>query len=381
MPRKAADPTPQMPPDQLRPAAELAFAHELEALSRTDKGYKPPQWRLSPQAVRTYLMGGTLPDGTVISAKYVGQARLVESAIATLLTDRALLLLGVPGTAKTWLSEHLAAAISGSSSRLVQGTAGLSEDALRYSWNYARLLKDGPIREALVPSPVYQAMEDGAIVRIEELTRLASDVQDSLITVLSEKILPVPELNMQVAARPGFNLIATANDRDRGVNELSSALRRRFNTVVMPLPASLQEEVRIVMDRVRTSFLAPLRKELPLPEREIARLVLIFRELRSGRTEDTQEKLKSPTATLSTAEAISTINQGLAMSLHFGDGKLSARDLAAGLESAVVKDPSADTEVWREYRETVIRNREGWKDLYEACTANAPARGKKKAKG
>lgn len=359
----------------------MAFAHELEALARQDKGYRPPQWRLSPQAVRTYLMGGTLSDGTVISPKYVGQARLVESAIATLLTDRALLLLGVPGTAKTWLSEHLAAAISGVSSRLIQGTAGLSEDALRYSWNYARLLKDGPIREALVPSPVYQAMEDGAIVRIEELTRLSSDVQDSLITVLSEKVLPVPELNMQVAAKPGFNLIATANDRDRGVNELSSALRRRFNTVVMPLPASLQEEVRIVMDRVRSSFLEPLRRELPLPEKEIARLVLIFRELRNGHTEDSGEKIKSPSATLSTAEAISTVNQGLAMALHFGDGKLSARDLASGLEAAVIKDPVTDGEVWREYRETIIRNREGWKDLYEACAAIAPARGKRKAKG
>lgn len=361
----------------LRPSAEVAFAAELEALARHDKGFRPPNWRLSPQAVRTYLMGGILPDGTVVSAKYVGQVRLIESAIATLLTDRALLLLGVPGTAKTWVSEHLAAAVSGSSDRLVQGTAGLGEEALRYSWNYARLLKDGPIREALVPSPVFRAMEDGAIVRVEELTRIPSDVQDSLITVLSEKVMPVPELNLQVAARPGFNLIATANDRDRGVNELSSALRRRFNTVVMPLPATLQEEVRIVEDRVRSGFLATLREEVPLPAKELARLVTIFRELRAGRTEDTREKLKSPSATLSTAEAISTVNQALVLSRHFGSGKLNAQELAPGIENAVVKDPVADAEVWREYRETVMKHREGWKDLYEACAGLAP----RKAKG
>lgn len=381
MPRKSSssEPVPSSAAvSPLRPPAEQAFAAELEALARMDKGFKPPQWRLSPQMVRTYLIGGTLADGTAITPKYVGPVKLIESAIATLLTDRALLLLGVPGTAKTWVSEHLAAAISGSSSRLVQGTAGLHEEALRYSWNYPRLLRDGPIIEALVPSPVYQAMEDGAIVRIEELTRIPSDVQDSLITVLSEKMLPVPELNGQVYARPGFNLVATANDRDRGVNELSSALRRRFNTVVMPLPATLQEEVRIVLDRVRSGFLEGMRREIPLPEQEVARLVLIFRELRAGRTEDTGEKIKSPTATLSTAEAISTVNQGLAMSLHFGDGQLRAADLAAGLETAVIKDPGQDRDIWREYRETIIRNREGWSDLYEALSQQAapPRRGK-----
>lgn len=379
MPRKTPAPPPALPVDasMLRPPAEVAYAAELEALARLDTRHRPPNWRLSPLAVKTYLLGGQLSDGTPISPKYVGPARIIEAAIATLLTDRALLLLGLPGTAKTWVSEHLAAAISGTSSRLIQGTAGLSEEALRYSWNYARLLKDGPIREALVPSPVYRAMEDGAIVRLEELTRLPSDVQDSLITVLSEKILPVPELNTQVHAKPGFNLIATANDRDRGVNELSSALRRRFNTVIMPLPATLKEEVHIVMERVRSGFLDPLQKEIPLPEKEITRLVQIFRELRAGQTEDTREKLRSPSSTLSTAEAISTVNQGLAMALHFGNGILGAGDLAAGMASAVVKDPASDAEVWREYRETVIRHRPEWKDLYDACAALAPPQKKK----
>ena len=164
--------------------------------------------------------------------------------MATLATDRALLLLGVPGTAKTWVSEHLAAAVSGDSTLLVQGTSGTAEEAIRYGWNYARLLAEGPSRAALVPSPVMTAMAEGRIARIEELTRIPSDVQDALITILSEKTLPVPELGTEVQAAKGFSVIATANDRDRGVNDLSSALRRRFNTVVLPLPASEDEEVR-----------------------------------------------------------------------------------------------------------------------------------------
>jgi MoxR-like ATPase len=226
------------PTSVLRPHAEQEFADEL--LATVDDRERPPNWRLSPWAVVTYLLGGSAA-GTVISPKYVGQRRLIEIAVATLATDRALLLLGVPGTAKTLVSEHLAAAISGDSTLLVQGTAGTAEESLRYGWNYARLLAEGPTEAALVPSPVYRAMRAGSIVRVEELTRMPSDVQDALVTVLSEKTLPVPELASEVQAVPGFNLIATANDRDRGINDLSAALRRRFNTVVLPLPADPDE--------------------------------------------------------------------------------------------------------------------------------------------
>jgi MoxR-like ATPase len=312
-------------------------------------------------------MGGTLEGGETITPKYFGQRRLIEVAVATLATDRALLLMGVPGTAKTWVSEHLAAAISGSSSLLVQGTAGMSEDALRYGWNYARLLSEGPSERALVPSPVMHGMQNGQLVRIEELTRIPSDVQDALITILSEKILPIPELNNEVQAARGFNIIATANDRDRGVNELSSALQRRFNVVVLPLPSSMEEEVEIVQTRVNQLGKALELAEAKVPSEEIRRLVTIFRELRSGRTEDGKLKLKSPTATLSTAEVISVINSGQALCLHFGDGTLRARDLASSLTGAIVKDTSLDAEVWQEYLETVIKGRDGWQDLYRAC--------------
>ena len=218
----------------LRRHAEEQFAEELEALARSDTKPRPPRWRLSPWAVATYLLGGTLDDGFVITPKYIGNRRLMEVAVATLATDRALLLLGVPGTAKSWVSEHIAAAIAGDSTMLVQGTAGTSEEAIRYGWNYALLLAEGPTHKALVPSPLMRAMTEGKIARVEELTRIPADVQDTLITILSEKTLPIPELNSEVQAAKGFNLIATANNRDKGVNELSSALKRRFNTVVLP---------------------------------------------------------------------------------------------------------------------------------------------------
>ncbi|MGI9208177.1 MAG: ATP-binding protein [Rhodococcus sp. (in: high G+C Gram-positive bacteria)] len=354
-------------PTLLRPHAEQQYAHELAALARLDDRPRPPSWHLSPWAVVTYLLGGELSDGTVVSPKYVGPRRLMEVAVATLATDRALLLLGVPGTAKTWVSEHLSAAISGSSTRLVQGTAGTSEDSVRYGWNYARLLAEGPSADALVPSPIMTAMRDGAIARIEELTRIPADVQDALITILSEKTLPVAELGIEVQASKGFNVIATANDRDRGVNELSSALRRRFNTVVLPLPASEEDEVAIVTRRVEQLGTSLELPKIPAAAEEIRRVVTVFRELRQGVTTDGRTKLKSPSGTLSTAEAISVVTGGLALSAHFGDGVLRSTDIAAGILGSVVKDPVADRVVWSEYLEAVVRERPEWADFYRAC--------------
>jgi MoxR-like ATPase len=351
----------------LRQHAETLYAGELEALAATDDRTRPPGWLLSPWAVTTYLLGGTTADGTEITPKYIGPRRLMEVAVATLATDRALLLLGVPGTAKTWVGEHLAAAVSGRSTRLVQGTAGTGEESIRYGWNYARLLAEGPSRDAMVPSPVMRAMEAGALVRIEELTRIPADVQDALITILSEKVLPVPELDTEVLARRGFNVIATANDRDKGVNDLSAALKRRFNTVVLPLPEHLDDEVAIVRQRV-DQVGAALQLPAELQDlAEIERVVTVFRELRGGVTRDGRTSLKSPTATLSTAEAISVMTNGLALAAHFGDGAISADDVAAGITSAVVKDPVQDRLVWQEYLETVVRERPGWADLYRAC--------------
>jgi MoxR-like ATPase len=351
----------------LRGHAEQIFAEELGELQKQDDNKRPANWKLSPQSVVAYLTGGKLKNGFEVSPKYIGNKRLMEIAVATLTTDRALLLYGLPGTAKSWVSEHLAAAISGDSTMIVQGTAGTSEEAIRYGWNYARLLAEGPSEKALVETPVMRAMQLGKIARIEELTRIGADVQDTLITILSEKSMPIPELNTEVQAIKGFNIIATANNRDKGVNDLSSALKRRFNTVILPVPDSIEEEIDIVRRRVES-----FEKVMELPAekpalQEIRRIVTIFRELRGGVTLDGKTKIKMPSGTLSTAEAISVVNNGLAIAAYFGDGRLTAADLAAGIVGAIIKDPVQDKIIWQEYLETVIKPRDEWKDVYRAC--------------
>ena len=313
-------------------------------------------------------MGGTLDDGTEISAKYVGNERLVEIAVATLATDRALLLYGVPGTAKSWVSEHLAAAISGDSTLLVQGTAGTDESALRYGWNYARLLVEGPSEAAMTESPMLRAMKTGAICRVggtdSHSVRGAGHADYDPL----RKDAAGAGVERGGAGRAGVQRHSPPpTTRDRGVNELSSALMRRFNTVVLPTPENLEDEVAIVRDRS-----AALGRALELPAEapaleEVRRVVTVFRELRGGLTEDGKTKLKSPTGTLSTAEAISVVNSGAAMAAFYGDGVLNARDLAAGLTGAVVKDPVRDRVVWQEYLQTVVKERDGWGDFYRAC--------------
>ncbi|MFD1981107.1 AAA family ATPase [Mesorhizobium newzealandense] len=353
----------------IRLPVEQAYATELQALARNDDRQRPAGWSLSPKSVLTYLLGGKADDGTLITPKYVGRRRLMETAVATLATDRALLLLGVPGTAKSWVSEHLAAAIMGDSTLIVQCTAGTDENQIRYGWNYAQLLAKGPSQEALVPTPLYRAMQDGKLCRLEELTRMGSDVQDTLITVLSEKMMPIPELNTSIYAQRGFNIIATANNRDKGVNELSSALKRRFNVVVLPLPEDMAEEVAIVSKRVG-EMAGGL--DLPVPKNvgeEIARVLTIFRELRSGATSDGKVTLKTPSGSLSTAEAIATMVGGLSQAAWFDSGKLGAEGLAASLVGAIIKDPVQDKLVLEEYLETVLKKRPDYAGYYAALNA------------
>ncbi|AIT06835.1 ATPase [Sphingomonas taxi] len=354
--------------EMLRLPAEAIYAGELAALAAGDADRRPSGWALSPKVVVTYLMGGTAADGTPVTPKYVGDRRLIETAVATLATDRALLLLGVPGTAKSWVSEHLAAAVAGDSTMVIQCTAGTDENQVRYGWNYAQLLAHGPSREALVATPMMRAMESGKLCRLEELTRMGSDVQDTLITVLSEKMMPIPELNSAVYARRGFNIIATANNRDKGVNELSSALKRRFNVVVLPLPDSAEEEVAIIVKRV-----GEMAQSLDLPEprnvaEEVARVVAIFRELRAGSTEDGKVALKSPSGGLSTAEAIGVMVGGISQATFFNDGRLTPGTLAATMIGAVVKDPVQDKAVLGEYLETVLKKRRGFEDYYASLS-------------
>ncbi len=352
---------------QRLPAEEL-YQRELDALISADRDPVPTGWRMSPKSVLTYITGNETVKGVEITPKYMGNRRLVEIAIATLVTDRALLLIGEPGTAKSWLSEHLAAAVNGDSTKVVQGTAGTTEEQIRYSWNYAMLIAKGPCPEAMVKSPVYRAMESGSIARVEEISRCASEVQDALISILSEKRLSVPELGLEVPAQKGFSVIATANTRDKGVNDMSAALKRRFNIVVLPAPQDMATEMEIVSTRA-----AQLSAGLDLNARQpdvdtVEKVVTIFRELRGGATLDGKQKLKSSSGVLSTAEAISLLANSMALAGAFGDGRVSDADLAAALQGAVVKDEDQDKLAWKEYQENVMKKRgSAWLGLYRAC--------------
>src|SRR4029078_4373451 len=363
---KSAPPPASNTGDILRAPAEELFAEEIAALIAEDKLERPPGWRMSPRAVHTYICGGKAGTMT-ITPKYIGHQRLGEIAISTLVTDRALLLICEPGTAKSWLSEHLAAAINGDSTKVVQGTAGTTEEQIRYTWNYAMLIARGPSNDSLIKSPIFRAMESGTVARFEEITRCASEVQDALISLLSEKRLSVPELTTEVPAQRGFSVIATANTRDRGVNDLSAPLKRRFNIVVLPAPADLETEVSIVTKRVgELASNLQLKSEIP-NEDAIIKIVTIFRELRAGQTLDGKNKVKTPSGVLSTAEAISLLANSMALAGEWSDGSVSDNDLASGLKGAVIKDDDKDLVVWKDYLSNVMKKRGAtWRGLYSA---------------
>lgn len=350
-----------------RMPAEQLYQDEIEALIKAEKESIPTGWKMSPRSVLTYITGGKV-GRKVITPKYIGNKRLVEIAISTLVTDRALLLIGEPGTAKSWLSEHLTAAINGDSTKVVQGTAGTTEEQIRYSWNYAMLIAQGPSKEAMIKSPIFRAMEEGSIARIEEISRCASEVQDALISMLSEKRISVPELAIEVPAKKGFSVIATANTRDKGVNEMSAALKRRFNIVVLPCPSDIKSEMEIVRTRVsQLSDSLDLNAEIPSGE-VVEKVCTIFRELRDGVTIDGKQKLKVTSGVLSTAEAISLLANSMALAGSFGSGTITEYDLASGLQGAIIKDEEKDNLAWKEYLENVMKKRGSkWLDLYKEC--------------
>ncbi len=351
-------------PTIIRVPAEVRCREELERLQAWDQWSRPSGWQLSPRAVEVFILGSAELQ---IRPKYIGDRERVQIAIATLASDRALLLVGEPGTAKSWLSEHLSAAICGTSQLIVQGTAGTTEDQIKYSWNYALLVTEGPSERALVPSPVLTAMRQGQIARLEEITRCASEVQDALISILSEKAIAIPELGRIEYARRGFNIIATANTRDRGVNEMSSALKRRFNFVELPVLTDLQQEIQVIRQRT-LEMLEEQGLPLKLSDDLLETLATVFQELRMGQTLDGQQKVRRPSTVMSTAEAISVLFGGALLAHYFGEGRVRGEHLLSLLIGAVAKEDRSDLEVLGEYIETVARKRRGrvWKEIAEA---------------
>lgn len=357
----------------LRPTAEQRYAAELAALEAWDAHNPKPQgWKLSPRAVRLFILGSPSPIGGVtIGKKYLGNDALVERCIITLAGNRGLMLVGEPGTAKTMLSELLSAAISGCSTNTVQGTAGTTEDMIKYSWNYALLLDKGPSREALVPSPLYVGMEKGILTRFEEITRTPAEVQDSLISVLSDKVLNIPELGDGglLFAKPGFNVIGTANTRDKGVNEMSSALKRRFNFETVQPVRDVALEKKIILNEV--SALAQAAGIDHRPDEEAAQLLAVtYHELREGVSAEGM-RIEKPACVMSTAEAISVYFQSLMGAYYYGDGTITPKSLVENLVGAVAKESREDLEKIANYFSTAIREKAGreggaWKQYYAA---------------
>jgi MoxR-like ATPase len=315
--------------------------------------------------VLAYIIGGKTIEATIagkkqkveITRKFFGDTAIVERAIVTLASDRALLLVGDPGTGKSWLSEHLAAAISGNSTLAIQGTAGTTEEHIKYSWNIARVIAEGPNPGNLIPSPTMVAMRTGGLLRFEEITRCVPDVQDALVSIISDKNISIPELpdSNTVFAKPGFNIIATANSRDQGVNDLSAALKRRFNYVHIPIVSDRKTEIEIVRQR-STDLLS--RYDIPavIEPSILELLVTAFRELRDGKTNE-GVSVKSPGTTLSTAEAIGTAVDAVLHSRYFGDGKVTAGAIARNLVGSIVKEDSQDLAALKEYVAIVAKKR------------------------
>lgn len=374
----AAESSPEpKPSEQLRSPAEVRYADQLEALRQNDADDKPRAWKLSPCAVLSYIVGGKSLKAEIggkkidvpITKKFFGDEGIVERAIVTLASERALLLLGEPGTGKSWLSEHLAAAISGTSQLTIQGTAGTTEEHIKYSWNIARIIAEGPTPQNMIPSPTMVAMRAGALLRFEEITRCVPDVQDSLVSILSDKAIAIPELPdaSMLWAQPGFNVIATANSRDQGVNELSAALKRRFNYIHIPVVADQKTEVEIVQQRsaeLIAQYQLPVKINPPI----IQLLATVFREIRQGKTSE-GASLKQPTTTLSTAEAIGVALDSALRAKFFGSGQVTPADVARNLTGSIVKEEMADLNVLKEYNTLVARKRaqsnKDWKEFHD----------------
>ncbi|MGE0711514.1 MAG: AAA family ATPase [Planctomycetota bacterium] len=372
-----------------REPLEERFAAELAFLAAWDAGPRPPGWRLTPRAVVTFVTGSRdpltleggpadLPRRLAIEPKFVGQRALVERCVVTLAGERGLLLVGEPGTAKSLLSELLAAAVCGTSALTVQGTAGTSEEHLRYGWNYSLLIARGPHPEALVPSPVLTAMRTGAIARVEEVTRCLPEVQDALVSLLSERRLAIPELPdgpraRQELARPGFNLIATANLRDRGVSEMSSALKRRFNFEVVEPIADLAAEVALVK-RQATQALERVGRPLGLDDALLETLVTAFRDLREGRSVEGWA-VERPSTVMSTAEAVGVATSLALEGAFLGQGRDPASSLPGYLLGVVQKDEPKDRGRLLAYWDGAVKRRADasqsriWRQLYELRAA------------
>lgn len=362
----------------IKPPMEIIYKDELEALAQNDNFPKPSFFKLSPKMVRTFILGsngkalkykrGKKEKEIIIEQKYFGNDSLIERAIITLTGNRGLMLIGEPGTAKTMLSELLTAAISGNSKNTIQGTAGITENSIKYSWNYSLLLSKGPIPEALIPSPIYVGMENGVITRFEEITRVPSEIQDTLISIMSDKVLNIPETDSTLFAKKGFNIIATANSRDRGVNEMSSALKRRFNFETVKPIDNLKLETEIIKKESK-KLLSYNDINIEIDNNLVEMLAVTFSELRNGIGKN-GEKLEKMSSTVSTAEAVSVFYSAALDAHYYDKGNISPLHIARNISGSLIKDNYDDISVLKNYFNAIVKKRgrkeKIWQDFYDS---------------
>jgi MoxR-like ATPase len=355
-----------------RPPAEILYAAQLEQLKQRDDAVKPPGWALSMKAARSFILGD---DALGIPAKIVAPVSSIERMLVTLATGRGLMLVGEPGTAKSLLSELLACALSGVSTLTIQGGASITEDQIKYGWNYALLINEGPSPRALVPAPLYLGMQQGRIVRFEEITRAPLEVQDCLLGMLSDRVMAVPELtgaDGMLYAREGFNIIATANTRDRGVNEMSAALKRRFDfETVFPI-LNFDRELSLVAD---SAALLLARSGIPttLPPQVLELLVSTFRDLRGAQEGNPAAAGGGPamdrlSAVMSTAEAVNVAHAVGVRAWFLEQREGNPADVVDCIAGTVVKDNADDRAKLRRYFEQKVAKKAGshWRAYYEA---------------
>lgn len=348
-----------------REPVEVTYAEELKTLAEADPGPVPPGWALSPRAVEKFVMGDEVLG---IEPKFVADRAMVVRIIISLCTSRGCLLVGEPGTAKSWLSELLAAAISGTSTLTLQGGAISHIGQLLYSWNESILQSEGPCRKALVPSPLLRGMMEGRVVRFEEIARCPQTLQDALLSILSDRVAVIPELAGEdgiVLAREGFNVVATSNTVDTGVHRMSAALKRRMDFEEIRPIRSLSDEIAVVLREVTK---ANRRAGIDVvPDRAIVEvLVTMFHELRNGQTLDGRSTDRLAGAALSTAEAVSVVHAASLNAWYYSESEVTVEQLMQHLVGSALKDQPDDRRRLSHYFETTIASRKGgaWEQVW-----------------